>query len=120
MTSSEVRTEALVVLSDAFFWQLAARRWQAIEEILTTMDVALARDDMDALAMAVADLELCGPSRIVPIGPATGPTQPARDLLKKLVHALGGVVVEGPAGEVEGPAGESGDTGAGDAGTARR
>jgi hypothetical protein len=108
-----VRSEALDVLSDASLWQLAGARWQAIDEILTTMDAALARGDMDAFAVATANLELAGPLRIVPIGSATGPAKPTRDLLNKLVHSLGGVGIEGPAGE-------SGDAGAGNADTARR
>jgi CATRA-associated small protein len=109
---TEVRTEALDVLSDALFWQLAEARWQAIEQILIAMDAALARGDLDALAVATADLELAGPLRIVPIGPATGPTPVARDLLNKLVHVLGGVTAGGQAGESE-------DAGEGHADTSR-
>jgi hypothetical protein len=109
---TEVRTEALDVLSDAFHWQLAAARWQAIEQILVAMDAALTSGDIDELAAATADLELAGPLRIIPIGPATGPTPTARDLLNKLVHSLGGVTVKGQTGP-------SGDAGAGHADTSR-
>jgi hypothetical protein len=109
---TEVRTEALDVLSDAILWQLAEARWRAIEQILVAMDAALVRGDMDALAVATADLELAGPLRIIPIGPAVGPTPAARDLLNKLVHSLGGVSAERQAGESE-------DVGAGDADTSR-
>jgi len=109
---TEVRTEALDVLSDALLWQLAEARWQEIEQILIAMDSARARGDIAALAGATADLELAGPLRIIPIGPAVGPTPVARDLLNKLVHCLGGVTAKGQAGE-------SGGAGAGHAGASR-
>jgi hypothetical protein len=109
---AEARTEALDVLSDACLWQLAEGRWQAIEQILIAMDAALAGGDLDALAAATADLELAGPLRIIPIGPAIGPTPAARDLLNKLVHVLGGVIAGRSAGESE-------DAGAGHADTCR-
>jgi hypothetical protein len=107
---AEARTEALDVLSDARLWQLAEARWQAIEQILIAMDAALARGDLDALAAATADLELAGPLRIIPIGPAIGPTQAARDLLNKLVHVLGSVTAGRPAGESEGAGAGHADT----------
>lgn len=107
-----VRAEALDVLSDALLWQLAEERWQPIEQILTAMDAALAHGDMDALAAATADLELAGPLRLIPIGPAVGPTPKARDLLNRLVHSLGGVAAGRQAGGPE-------DAGAGDADTSR-
>ncbi len=106
----EVRTDALDVLSDALQWQLAEARWQAIEQILAAMDASLTSGDMDEFAAATADLELAGPLRIIPIGPAVGPTPAARDLLNKLVYRLGGVATGRQGGESE-------DAGAGHADT---
>jgi CATRA-associated small protein len=105
-----VRSEALDVLSDVLLWQLAEPRWQAIEQILVAMDAALAQGDMDALEEATADLELAGPVRLIPIGPAVGPTPVARDLLNRLVHSLGGVTAPGQAGEPEDPGAGHADT----------
>lgn len=110
---AEVRAEARDVLSDALQWQLAETRWLAIQQILVAMEAALAGDDIDALAVATADLELAGPLRLNPIGPAVGPTGSTRDLLNKLVYSLGGA----PADQ---RAGESQDAGAGNAGTSGR
>jgi hypothetical protein len=95
----ELHAEALDVLSDAQVWQLAQARWETIEQVLAAMDAALASGDIDALAEATAALELAGPLRIIPIGPAVGPTPVARDLLNKLVHFLGGVSAKEQTGE---------------------
>jgi hypothetical protein len=105
----ELYAEALDVLSDAQLWQLAEARWQTIEQVLAAMEAALASGDIDALAEATAALELAGPLRILPIGPAVGPTPVARDLLNRLVYFLGGVSAEEQAT----------DAGAGDAGSSR-
>lgn len=110
---TQVRAEALDVLSDALLWQLAEPRWQAVEQILVALDAAVASGDIDALAAATADLELAGPLRIIPIGPPpAGPTPAARDLLNKLVHSLGGVTAARQEPEPQ-------DTGAGDADASR-
>jgi hypothetical protein len=108
----EIRSEALAALSDAFSWKLADERWQGIYRVLAAMAVALESGDVDALEAATAHLELAGPLRIIPIGPALGPTPPVRDLLNKLVHALGGVTTAQPTQE-------PGDTGAADVGSPR-
>jgi hypothetical protein len=105
----ELHAEALDVISDARLWQLAEARWQTIEQVLATMEAALASGDIDALAEATAALELAGPLRILPIGTAVGPTPVARDLLNRLVHFLGGVSAKEQAT----------DAGAGDAGISR-
>jgi hypothetical protein len=107
-----VRAEALEALSDAFAWKLADARWQEIRRILDSMAAALKAGDVNALAEATAHLELAGPLRIIPIGAATGPPPPVHDLLNVLVHALGGVTVDGPSAE-------PGDTGAASAGVPR-
>jgi hypothetical protein len=92
----EIRSEALAALSDAFSWKLAEARWQEIHRVLAVMAAALESGDLDALATATAHLELAGPLRIVPIGPAMGPTPAVRDLLNELVHTLGGVTAARP------------------------
>jgi hypothetical protein len=86
-----IRAEALDVLSDALQWRLADVRWQAIGQMLATMDAALAADDLTALSAATADLELAGPLRITRIGatPVVPPPAPVRDRLNRLVHSLG-------------------------------
>jgi hypothetical protein len=106
----EVRSEALAALSDASSWQLADERWQEIHRVLAGMAAALESGDPEALAAATARLELAGPLRIIPIGRALGPTPPVRDLLNKLVYALGGVTAEQSWQE-------QGDTGAAGAGS---
>ena len=107
----EIRSDALAALSDAFSWKLADERWQGIYQILGAMTTALETGDADALEAATVSLELAGPLRIIPIGPALGPTPEVRDLLNTLVHALGGVTAARPQ--------EPGDTGAADAGSPR-
>jgi hypothetical protein len=107
-----IRSEALLALSDAFSWKLADERWQEIYRVLATMATALECGDVDALEAATAHLELAGPLRIIPIGPAPGPTPAVRDLLNKLVHTLGGVAAARPPQE-------PGDTGAADADSSR-
>jgi hypothetical protein len=91
-----IRAEALEALSDAFAWKLADARWQEIRQILDSMAAALQAGDVDALSAATAHLELAGPLRIIPIGAAAGPPPLVHDLLNTLVHALGGVTVDGP------------------------
>lgn len=108
----QIRSEALLALSDAFSWKLADERWQEIYRIVAKMAAALESGDVDALEAATAHLELAGPLRIIPIGPALGPTPPVRDLLNELVHALGGVTAAQPPQA-------TGDTGAADAGSPR-
>jgi hypothetical protein len=88
-----VRAEALDVLHDAFSWKLAGERWQEICRILATMAEALESGNLAGLADATADLELAGPLRIIPVDTA-GPPPPVRDLLNKLVHAIGGVTTD--------------------------
>ena len=107
---TQLRAEALDVLSDAQLWRLAEARWQTIEQVLAAMDAALASGDIDALAEATAALELAGPLRIIPIGPAVGPTPAARELLNKLVHFLGGVSAIEQAGEPQGARAGNADT----------
>jgi hypothetical protein len=92
--TDEVRAQALDALSDASSWKLAEERWQEICRVLATMTAALDSGDVEALAVATARLELAGPLRIIRIGATAGPPPPARDLLNKLVHALGGVTAE--------------------------
>jgi hypothetical protein len=88
----DVRAEALDVVSDALLWRMTEARWQAIEQVLVAMDAALTAGDLDALALATADLELAGPLRITRIGatPVVPPAPPVRDRLNRLVHSLGG------------------------------
>jgi hypothetical protein len=104
---SELRAEALDVLSDAMCWQVSEARWGEITRALEAMVAALEGGDAAALAVATVDLELAGPLRITPIGPAIGPTSAVRDLLNELVHSLGDVTPRRPDG--------SGEAGAGDA-----
>lgn len=97
----ELRAEALDVLSDAMFWRVSQARWGEITRVLKAMTAALDSGDAAALAAAILDLELAGPLRITPIGPAVGPTATALDLLNDLVHTLGGV----PPGRPDTPGG---------------
>jgi hypothetical protein len=106
---SELRAEALDVLSDAMFWQVSEARWAEITRALEAMVAALESGDAAALAAATVDVEVAGPLRITPIGPAIGPTPAAQDLLNQLVHSLGHV----RAGRMD----EPGEAGAGDADT---
>jgi hypothetical protein len=104
---SELRAEALDVLSDAMFWQVSEARWGEITRALEAMVAALESGDAAALAVATVDLELAGPLRIIPIGPAIGPTSAARDLLNELVHSLGDVTPGRPAGPGQAGAGDA-------------
>lgn len=92
--NAEIRAEALDALSDASRWKLADERWQEIHGLLARMASAMESGDVAALAEATAHLELAGPLRIIPIGPAAGPPPEVRDLLNRLVHALGGVTAD--------------------------
>jgi hypothetical protein len=75
-TAKSVRSDALGVLSDVLMWQLAASRWQAIEEVLVAMDAALQANDLEALADATIQLELAGPLRVTRIGGTPFSTPP--------------------------------------------
>ncbi len=88
----DLRAEALDVISDVLQWRLAYASWEAIEQVLAALDAALAAGDLDALAAAIADLELAGPLRITRIGatPAVPAPPPVRDVLNRLVFSLGG------------------------------
>ncbi len=108
--AAEIQAEALDVLSDALQWQLAKARWQVIELILNAMEAALETGDVEALAVATADLEMAGPLRILPIGPPpTGPTPKARDLLNKMVYSLGGTTAGKDPGDAAGGGADNAD-----------
>jgi hypothetical protein len=111
----EIRSEALFALSDVVSWKLADQRWREVYRVLATMAAALESGDVDGLETATVHLELAGPLRIIPIGPALGPPPEVRDLLNKLVHALGGVTAVQPPQEP----GDAPETGASDAGSSR-
>jgi hypothetical protein len=88
----DVQTEALEAVQDALQWQLAESRWQAIEEILTTMETAFINGDREALEAATVHLEMAGPLRITRIGatPIVPPPPPILLQLNHLVLSLGG------------------------------
>jgi hypothetical protein len=106
---TDARAEALDVVTDALQWRLAEPRWQAIEQVLATMDAALEAGDQQALMEATADLELAGPLRITRIGstPVFSPSPLIRDRLNRLVYSLGGTPTAN--GEVAGLKPEDGD-----------
>src|ERR1700761_6913165 len=85
------RAEALEIVLDALQWELAENRWATVEEALEGMEAAVLADDVRALGVATAKLELAGPLRIILIGPPEVPPVPqVRDRLIRLVHTLGG------------------------------
>jgi hypothetical protein len=96
--SVDARAEALAAVSSALHWRLADGRWQTIDQVLVSMDTALAAGDTDAFQAAVADLELMGPLRITRIGdaPAVPPSPPVRERINQLVHSLGDVSMKEP------------------------
>jgi hypothetical protein len=88
--SSRTTLEVIQILREARSWELAPARWVLVDELLTTLEVALSSGDMEALAAATADLELAGPVRIVRMGsaqpePASAPLQ---DRVNELIHSL--------------------------------
>jgi len=85
-----VHSDALDVLSEVLMWQLAAPRWQAIEEVLIAMAAALQTNDLEALAEATIDLELAGPVRITRIGGTSlsAPTDAVRSRVVQLIRSL--------------------------------
>ena len=86
----EVRTDALDVLTDALQWRLTAARWVAIRTAVDALAAAVRAGDTEAVRTAVADLELLGPVRAVPIGrePVVPPPDPVRDEINELVGVL--------------------------------
>jgi hypothetical protein len=89
---SDVRAEALDVISDALQWRLTNARWEAIAQVLAAMAAALAEGDVAALSAATADLELAGPLRLVKIdATSVVPAPPQiRERMNRLVHSLSG------------------------------
>ena len=85
-----VQSDALDVLSAVLTWRLADARWQAIEEVLVAMDVALQANDLEALAEATIHLELAGPLRVTRIGgiPASAAPDAVRDRVVQLTRSL--------------------------------
>ena len=86
----EARTDALDVLTDALQWRLTAARWAASAPRSTRWPRRCARATLRPCGRRVADLELLGPVRAVPIGrePVVPPPDPVRDEINELVGVL--------------------------------
>ncbi len=86
----DVRADALDVLTDALQWRLTEARWAAIRTVVDALAAAVHTGDAEAVRTAVADLELLGPVRAVPIGrePVVPPPDPVRDEINELVGVL--------------------------------
>jgi hypothetical protein len=86
------RQDALDVLESALHWQLPTSRWRGVDEALTAMAEALARDDAAAFRRVESDLELAGPVRAVSAQhPPKDPVpEPVRERINELIHTLGG------------------------------
>ncbi|ACU75424.1 hypothetical protein Caci_6578 [Catenulispora acidiphila DSM 44928] len=99
---AQIRAEAVRALSHVEYWELTPARWELLAGMLDALAAAPA-DDVDAIAVATADLELAGPMRITPIGagntrPEAGltgvvriPVPPKiRERVNELIHMLRG------------------------------
>ncbi|MEU4690979.1 CATRA system-associated protein [Actinoplanes sp. NPDC023714] len=87
---TETAGDALAVLEDLALWIVTPGRWERIDGLLARMQDALSTGDPAGLAGIVAQLELCAPSRITPIGAdgARGIPEPVLERQNRLVHAL--------------------------------
>jgi hypothetical protein len=85
-----VRADAIDVLTDALQWQLGEARWVAIRAAVVELAAAVRAGDAEAADAAVAELELLGPVRAVPIGrePIVPAPEPVREEINELVYAL--------------------------------
>jgi hypothetical protein len=88
--SDEIVLDARDALDYMAEWEMTTELWEQVAEVLRRIEKAFANDDRRALRDAVADLELCNPSRVVPIGakPPTGIPQPLLERRNTLVHRL--------------------------------
>jgi CATRA-associated small protein len=88
--SDEIVLDALDALDYMADWEMTTDLWEQVAEILRRIETAFADGDRRALREAAADLELCNPSRVVPIGakPPTGIPQPLLERRNTLVHRL--------------------------------
>ena len=86
----QVRADALDVLTDALQWRLGEARWAAIDAAVAELAAAVRAGDVEAAVAAVAELELLGPVRAVPIGrdPIVPAPEPVREEINELVLAL--------------------------------
>ena len=88
--SDEIVLDALDALDYMAEWEMTTELWGQVAEVLRRIEKAFADNDRRALREAVVDLELCNPSRVVPIGakPPTGIPQPLLERRNTLVHRL--------------------------------
>ena len=89
LTAGE-RAQALQLLDEVRRWRLTAPRWNGVAEVIEELAGALAAADGAAASQAIADLELVGPTRAIPLG--TPPVLPAPALVlertAELIHSL--------------------------------
>lgn len=87
---TQLKDDAANVLQDALSWELSPARWEGISAILQALESDLAEQDIDAIADAVAQLELAGPVRLTSIGapPVTPPPPKVRERINQLIHQL--------------------------------
>ncbi|WP_158854839.1 CATRA system-associated protein [Saccharothrix deserti] len=86
----DIRDDALSLLREALAWRLIGDRWRAVDRALDGMAAALERGEADAFRRVLHDLELAGPTRVVPIeGASVLPApEPVRERINQLVHTL--------------------------------
>jgi len=100
---AQIRTEAVRALSHVEYWELTPARWELLAGMLDGLAAAAPAGDVDAIAVATADLELAGPMRITPIGAGSRPAEAGptgvvripvppeiRERVNELIHMLRG------------------------------
>jgi hypothetical protein len=78
--------EAIDVLRDALKWVKTPAQWTTVDTIIDAMTDAVRRRDLVALRQATIDLEISGPTRLIPKDPPvdTG----AKPALQRINHLI--------------------------------
>jgi hypothetical protein len=86
----DIQDDALDLLREALTWRLIGHRWRTVELVLDGLAAALEQGGADSFRRVLHDLELAGPTRVVPIEDAAvlPAPEPVRERINRLVHTL--------------------------------
>ncbi|MFI6086222.1 CATRA system-associated protein [Streptomyces sp. NPDC051217] len=86
------------VLEDVLVWRLKRENWDVVGRNLAAVELAIKAGNLPALRLAVANIEMAGPHRIVGLEDCSMLPLPQeyRERVNELIHSLGAMSSESP------------------------